>query len=495
MSALPANRILPALLLSLGLLHGLCAQPVATPASPDPIKGTWLGTVTAPQGPAEIGFRFERSPKGTLVYALQFPVMNAYGVKFGAPVGRDGAAYTEPVFNSRLVLDADRLTGTFGPGKLPVALVRGGSFASAPPSPAFPAPPVPLWSRDLGSPTWAPPVVADGLVYVGTQDGKFHAVRSSDGTAIWTWSGPNRIDGRAIVSGDALYFVDGKNDLVCLNRTGGGLRWRSALYDEALAGKPLPANPTFNRRTAIPLLLDGTVYCGSADGGLHALDAATGAKLWRHDAKAPVFSGVAWHGADTLMFGTMDGSVVLFDRRTRQETLRAKVGGGVVTTPVVAGGRLIVGSRDYFLYGLDPADGSVAWKFSYWFSWIESTPVLADGLIYVGASDYRRVTAFDPATGRVVWGTDVRGMAWGSPVVTADTVFIGTAAQNLPGTALEHTGGIVALDRRNGEVQWQLLAPRPSENSFGGYAGTLACDGERIYAAGFDGRLIALPVR
>ncbi len=494
MPPLPSGRTALGLVLALVPWNFAGAQ---TPpaAAPDPIEGTWLGTVTAPQGAAEIGFRFERAPKGALVYALQFPVMNAYGVKFGAPVGRDGDAYTEPVFNSRLQLDGDRLTGTFGPGKLPVALIRGGSFAPAPPAPAYPAAPVPLWRRDLGAPTWAPPIAADGNVYVGTTAGKMHAVRAVDGAVVWTWTGPNRIDGRAVVAGDALYFVDGRNDLVCLNRPDGALRWRTALYDEALAGKPLPDNPTFNRRTAFPLVLDGAVYCGSADGGLYALAAASGAKLWRHEAKAPVFSGVARHGADALMFGTMDGSVVFLDRRTRQETFRARVGGAVVTTPVVAGGRVIVGSRDYFLYGLDPADGSVAWKFSYWFSWVESTPVPADGLIYIGASDYRRVTAFDPATGRPVWGTDVRGMDWGSPAVTAGTVFIGTASQNIPGTALEHTGGIVALDRRTGAVKWQLLAPKPPENSFGGYAGTLACDGTRIYAAGFDGSLIALPAR
>lgn len=489
-----SRRIARWLVLSLGLANFAWGQTPGAPG-PDPIEGTWLGTVTAPQGSAEIGFRFERNARGTLVYALQFPVMNAYGVKFGAPVGRDGAAYTEPVFHSRLVLAGDRLAGTFGPGRLPVELVRGGGFTPAPLAPHYPAAPAPLWIHPLGALTWAPPVVADGTVYVGASDGRFHAVRAGDGTAVWTWTGPNRIDGRAVIGGDALYFVDGRNDLVALSRADGALRWRTALYDEALAGKPQPDNPTFNRRTAIPLVLDGTVYCGSGDGGLYAVDAATGARLWRHDAKAPVFSGVARHGTDTLMFGTMDGSVVLLDRRTRQETLRARVGGGVVTTPVMAGGRLIVGSRDYFLYGLDPADGSVAWKFSYWFSWIESTPVLADGLLYVGASDYRRVTAFDPATGRPAWGTDVRGMDWGSPAVTADNVFIGTAAQNIPGTALEHTGGIVALDRKTGAVRWQLLAPKPPENSFGGYAGTLACDGERIYAAGFDGSLIALPAK
>ena len=36
------------------------------------------------------------------------------------------------------------------------------------------------------------------------------------------------------------------------------------------------------------------------------------------------------------------------------------------------------------------------------------------------------------------------------------------------------------------------VSPEPPENSFGGYAGSLALAGDRVIAAGFDGKLIAL---
>ena len=154
---------------------------------------------------------------------------------------------------------------------------------------------------------------------------------------------------------------------------------------------------------------------------------------------------------------------------------------------------MIVGSRDYLLYGFNLPDGALAWKFSYWFSWIESTPVLRDGLLYAGASDFSRVAALDPATGRARWSTPVHGMNWGSPLVTADRVFTGTAAQNIPGTAIAHTGGIMALDRATGAVLWQLRAAPAPADGFGGYAGSLALAGDKVIAAGFDGNLIALP--
>ena len=470
----------------------------ADPLPVDPLEGTWTGTIQAPQGVSEeIGFTFFRTKKGLLTFRLNFPAMFTYDAAFGVPVETDGQGHYEMVeaIDTHLRLEGDRLIGTFAQGKLPLELKRGGSFLPKPPAPHYPAAPAPVWTYALGAPTWAPPVVQDDVVYVGTTDGRFHAVRAADGTEVWTWPGPNPIDGRAVLDDDRVYFIDRRVNLVALDRRTGSRRWSTALHDETLAGQPAPDNPTFNRRTAVPFLLDGVVYAGSSDGGLYAVNAVTGRTLWRHDAKSPIFSGISLRGADTLLFGCMDGSVILLDRQTRQELLRLKTGGGVVTTPLVAGDKLIVGSRDYMLYGFNLADGSLAWRFSYWFSWVESTPVLDAGVVYVGASDYRRVTALDPATGRPSWGTDVRGADWGSPLVTVDTVFIGTIAQNLPGTVIDHTGGIVALDRRSGAVKWQLFAPKPDEGKFGGYAGTLALAGDKIIAAGFDGRLIALPVR
>lgn len=500
-----AGRICRAVLVTalLGTLAASAAEdpakaPPAGPTVTDPIEGVWLGNITAPQGTvADIGLEFFRTKRGTLVFRMNFPDMFTYAVPFMIPVESDGHGNyaITPAFNLKLHLDGDRLAGTFGLGQLPLELKRGRQFPPKPAAPPHPAAPAPLWKFALGAGTWAPPVVADGTVYLGTSAGQFHAVRAADGTAAWTWQGTHGIDGRAVVGADTVCFIDTKMNLVALNRTDGTLRWQTALHDEQLAGKPAPDNPTFNHRAATPLLLDGVIYCGSSDGGLYALDATTGAKLWRHDAKAPVFSGIGRHGTDTLMFGTMDGSVVLLDRRTRQETLRVKTGGGVVTTPVVAAGRLVVGSRDYMLYAFNLADGSPAWKFSYWFSWIESTPVLADGLLYVGASDYSRVTALDPATGRARWATPVHGMNWGSPLVTTDRIFTGTASQNIEGTAIAHVGGIMALDRSTGAVLWQLPAAPAPAGGFGGYAGSLALAGDRVIAAGFDGYLIALPAK
>jgi outer membrane protein assembly factor BamB len=78
------------------------------------------------------------------------------------------------------------------------------------------------------------------------------------------------------------------------------------------------------------------------------------------------------------------------------------------------------------------------------------------------------------------------------PLLTGDRVFIGTVAQNLPGTSIAHSGGIMALERATGAVVWRLPAAPAAVNAFGGCAGSLALAGDLVIAAEFDGELLAL---
>lgn len=360
-----------------------------------------------------------------------------------------------------------------------------------PAAPSHPKGPEPLWRYDLGSPTWASPVAAGGIIYVWASDGSLHAVRAADGARLWVHRGTAAVEGPAALSASAVYVLDTGATLLALDAATGDPLWSTPLHGKG----PVPENPTFNHRAATPLLISDILYCGSPDGGLYAIDARTGAVLWRHEAGSPVYSGVGVGPAGALLFGTMDGSAVVLDPVARRETLRARMQGPVVSTPVVAAGRLIAGSRDYLIHAFRMPGGDPSWMFSYWFSWVESTPALAGGVLYFGASDYGRVTALDPASGYALWGTEVGGMTWGTPLVTADRVFAGTAAQDLPGTVIAHEGGIVALDRATGAVLWRRSAEPPRKNGFGGYAGSLALAGDRVIAAGLDGFLICLPVR
>lgn len=475
-------------------LHELFAAALsgalANAPPPTDFVGAWIGTVTAPNARTALGFEFVKAGDG-LRAKMFMPDMFVYGVDIG-PAEIVGDTFTFEPLGIRLTLAGEALEGTFAPARLPVKLARGGTFTEEPPAPVVTAGPSPVWTRELSAQVWASPAARDGHVYVGAVDGRFHALRARDGGEVWTWNGTHALYGEACVDSDALYFVDDAGELVSLKRADGSLRWRFALHDAALATGARPTNETFNRRTPVPVIDDGVLYVGSTDGGVYAIDARTGKKLWRHDARARIYAGIALRG-DELIVACYDGTILRLDRRTQRESARRTLPGACVSTPVFAGDAIVVGCRDYMLYGIDAASTEIAWRDSYWFSWIESVPRLVDGTLYVGGSDFRRVSAVDPADGRMLWSTDVRGLTWGTPVVTATTVFAGTSAQR--GALIEHEGGLVALDRQSGAVKWRRIDPLLDGAERAGYIGSLVLAGEHIIGATFRGVLSAFPVR
>ena len=471
-------------LLPVAVLVIATARPQTAASADVAFEGTWVGRVTAPNASTEIGFTFTRGAQ-SLGATFTMPAMFVAGLNLGpAKIADD--TYAMPALGIKLVRAGDVLAGTFANPLLRVELRRGGELPPVVALPTAPPGPPPVWSRALGAQVWASPAVRDGVIYVGSVDGRMHAIRAADGGEAWTWSGPKPLYGEALVTTDSVCFLDEAGDCISLARGEGRLRWRTALH----AGKPAAQNPTFNHRTAVPVIDGGTLYVGSADGGLYALEASGGKILWRHDLGAPVYAAVALDG-DRLLAAGFDGTVHVLDRRSQAEVARVKLGGPLASAPALAGDTVLVGCRDYLLYGLRRADLSIAWRDSYWFSWVESVPRVVDGLAYIGGSDYRRISALDPATGAARWVTDVGGLTWGTPVVTATTVFAGTSAQSP--AAIQHEGGITALDRLTGAVKWRYAVPLAAGTDRAGYLGSLVLADGKIIGAGYDGTLVAFP--
>ena len=136
---------------------------------------------------------------------------------------------------------------------------------------------------------------------------------------------------------------------------------------------------------------DGTVYIGSNDNNVYALDGQTGAKKWVFATRGEVRSSPAI-GAD--------GSVY--------------VGGGWAT------------------YCLDGQTGQKKWMFEEDGAAHASPAIGADGTVYVGAMDkngfnwYGIVYALDGKTGTKKWSFRTKGSVSTSPAIGTDgTVYVG----------------------------------------------------------------------
>jgi len=103
------------------------------------------------------------------------------------------------------------------------------------------------------------------------------------------------------------------------------------------------------------------------------------------------------------------------------------------------------------------------------------------------------VSAIDARDGNVLWRTDVFGWSWGTPLVTADRIYVG-AAGGKP-YMIDHAASFTVLDRRTGRIveRWPL-AEVPGAFQWG-IGGSLAQDGDTIVATTLEGAVYGFPSR
>lgn len=492
---LPGAPVRAAAALLLLLLASALAPPRAAAADPqgaDPIEGRWWGKIGSPRERIEVGLELRRSADGALALALTQPVMNYFGVAVPLPVVREGDRIRVEGLLLDLRLVDGRLEGHFPGPNSPASLVRVDSLPAEPPVPELPAGPEPRWRTRLNGQVFAGPTLSDGLAYVGTTGGVMQAVDLADGKVVWTFAAGGPIFGDAAVDGDAIYFVSDLGLLHKLERADGKELWRYDLGDARVPRVlPHPAVFDWDWQAPKPLVAGGAVYVGGGDGLFHAVDAATGARRFRFAAGGKIRNGAALDG-DRILFGSADRFVYALDRTSGRELWRHDSGAEVDATPVVHGGKVLVGNRGAGLIALDAATGERLWRTYFWGSWVESTPVVVDGVIYLGSSDLRRVSAIDPADGRVLWRSDVYGWTWGTPVVAGDRIYAG-AAGGAP-YVLRHVAGLAALDRATGRILWRNPLPEVVGAHQWGIAGSPALAGDLLVVTTIAGEIAAYPV-
>jgi outer membrane protein assembly factor BamB len=470
------------------LLAAACVRAADTV---DAIEGRWLGEAEFNKERVVTGFEFKRNAQGELAGYLYQPVGNSHGVPLPGAVVRDGERYVNRAFEMSLALNGDRLEGTFASLKIPVTLHRVDRMPSDPPMADAPAGPGPRWRVKLGAPIYAAAAVRDGVAYVGTTGGVFHAVNIADGKLAWTFSAGRAMHGEALVTDEHVYFVCDNGYLYKLDRRTGREAWRFDLGDARVA-RVLPHTAVFDYdyHGPKPLLANGIVYVGSGDGHLYAVDAESGQRVWRFAAGDKVRVGAVLAG-DRVVFGSLDGKVYALDAKRGEQAWVRDLRAPVTTAPAFIDGRVVVGSRGSVLYALDPSNGQIAWRSLFWLSWVESEAVERDGTLYIGSSDLRKASALDPRDGHPMWRSDVYGSPWGRPAVTSRRVYVGAVGTDP--YFIRHLGSLVALDRDSGRTVWRWPMPTTAGELESGFAASPAIEGDTLVVGGLDGTLYAFP--
>src|SRR5579862_344602 len=168
----------------------------------------------------------------------------------------------------------------------------------------------------------------------------------------------------------------------------------------------------------------GTVYVGSDDGNLYAVEGATGRQRWKYTTGGPVPSSPAVSGG-LVYFGSYDGRFYALSADTGKLRWRFETGGErrfeakglngmlpkgqtfadpfdtFLSSPVVADGAVFFGSGDGNVYALDAATGTLRWKVQTG-DVVHASPAYADGVVFVGSWD-SFFYAIDAKTGKERW--------------------------------------------------------------------------------------------
>lgn len=236
--------------------------------------------------------------------------------------------------------DVGSVTGTpaVAQGRVVVTGTRG-AFAVDPADGAV------LWARNTPPPGFlAPAAIDDGVVVVARYDAPALGLDARTGEALWTQvDGSGGLASPAIASGLAVVTDSGRVEIVALNLTTGVVQW-------ARQGAP-HAHPA----------VAGELLFAATGSRLDAIRIADGSLAWQREFDASIFHSptVAF---GTVFVGTFDADLVALDAGSGDIRWRTGLRDFLGTTPTVANGLLYASDSSGRLYAVHPDTGRIAWE-------------------------------------------------------------------------------------------------------------------------------------
>jgi len=369
----------------------------------------------------------------------------------------------------------------------------GGTPDNAPGSIEGSAEPAIVWRAKIGEGDTtltrlaAPPVIADGKIFVFAGQQTIKALDAREGRVLWSTRLRSGNPRDKIAQGGGVAYNDGRVFATS------GFGFVVAL--DAQTGKEIWRVDTAAPFSAAPAAVNGRVFATTNDSELLALDAATGNVLWNDQAIAeparvlsapsPAVTSDAiiapFASGELVAFAPANGRRLWSDALSRSGRLTALSSiNDVAGRPAVAGGAVYAASHAGVFAAIDQRTGQRVWE-----NTVASTQtpyVVGDGL-FVLTSD-AEVIAFDRSDGRVYWITQLKRfakpsarkgrIAWTGPILFGGRL-----------VAASSTGTVAFLDPVEGDIKRTLKLNEPV------YVPPVAADGT-LYLLSNSGRLFAL---
>lgn len=283
----------------------------------------------------------------------------------------------------------------------------------------------------------APPVIAEGKLFVVDVTATVHAFNADTGQRLWSADVSEgdanraaRFGGGVSYDGGRVYATSGLGDAVALNAADGAVAWR------VKPGGPLRGAPT---------VANDTVYVLSQDNQIFALNQADGKVRWAQQGTLEtqgVFGVAAPASAQgTVVAGFSSGELnayryengrVLWQDALSRTSVSTSVSSlaDIDASPVIDGGRVYAVGEGGRMVALDLATGQRLWEQNV--AGI-STPAIAGEWLFV-VTDDARLMAISRTTGRARWISQLRryrnqkkrsgAITWFGPVLAGNRLVL-----------------------------------------------------------------------
>jgi outer membrane protein assembly factor BamB len=224
-----------------------------------------------------------------------------------------------------------------------------------------------LWKVRPGGPLRGAPTVANGHVYVVSQDNQIFALKQENGETVWNeaatleTSGVFGVAAPAAAQGTVVAgFSSG--ELTAFRYENGRAVWQDALSRTSIS----TAVASLADIDAGPVIDQGRVYAVGAGGRMVAMELVTGQRLWELNIAGIATPSVAgdWlfvvtDDAKLLCVSRTSGKVRWITQLPRWQKEKNKKGPISWVGPVLAGGRLLLISSQGRLGNVAVADGTL----------------------------------------------------------------------------------------------------------------------------------------
>lgn len=233
----------------------------------------------------------------------------------------------------------------------------------------------------------------------------------------WQFKADGKIFAAPLVTDDYIYFGSNTGSLYCL-RKDGELKWEFT---------------TEGGINSTPAIFENMVYFISSDSNIYALNANNGREKWRYATK-----GEKRFQKEGL-YGFISDQETIVDEWDL-----------FLSSPLIYKNRVVVGGGDHYIYGLDPQDAKLMFRFVA-NEIVHSSISGAYGQVYVGSWD-GYLYALEAITGVELWrqnlGQDtvnykLQGIQ-GTPAVADSLLIVPSRDSHL-----------YALNVENGEIIWK----------------------------------------